>query len=164
MKLSVKSTQLLFTIIALISLVTITSLSVNYIEFWKCITSIDLSVSGIDISPIPLGATEVDRVTIGITFNLTNPTCYTGLKMQYLYYQIFHNGGLIGRETIFMNDEINPYSNKIIIAELELTEVKGEKLRQLKNASQLVWQITCVLKVDGLLGETRRNYYIFYTA
>ena len=159
-----RSAQVLYATITLISLVTVASLSVSYIEFWKCVTNIDLSVSHIEISPIQSEATEVDQVTIDITFDLTNPTSYHELKARNLYYQINLNSKELGRETIFIDTEINPYSNKIIFARIELTDVKGEQLILLKNPSQLVWQVACVLKLDGLLGETRRTFYLSYAA
>lgn len=164
MKLSMKSAQVLFASIALISLLTSAMLSVNYIEYWKCIIDLDLSVLEIKVSPIQLGATEVDQVTVDITFSLINPTGYGELKTQHLYYEITLENNLINRETIFTETKINAYSNRSITSKIKLTEVKGEKLSLLKISSQLVWNIMCVLKLYGLLGETRRTYHISYVA
>ena len=159
-----KKAKMLFISVTLLSIVSVTLLSLGYVEYWNCLTNLDLSISNIEVSPIEVEATEVDEVMITLTFHLANPTVYTELKIQQAQIEIRLDNVLILLRNILMDVEIDEYSDKPITSVIEVTGVTGEKLSLLKDASLHVWSITCVLQLEGLLGQTRRVYSLSYNA
>jgi len=119
---------------------------INYVGTIKSTRNIHLTIVSMEVEPVD------DVITIKITFSVLNPTLYSRVTLEYIYYQIFlsvdGSDELICAETKFIHDILTPNKEKILNATLTVPKTKNALLDRDIYTEDMNWLIKCLIHIE----------------
>lgn len=106
-----------FTSIAIISIVSLISPTVNYIEFYKSIERIDFHLNHIALN---LSDLQNGKVTIDVEFNATNQSGFMGLKLNIMTCRLHYYEGT---NSILLTGQTKSFIPPILLEPHKLTSI-----------------------------------------
>ena len=135
-------------------------------DYVGTISSSNIDVFIADIMITPSG----NEVQITLTFVITNPTMYSRIKLNSIYYQLFLNLNgseeSIARDTYFSRAQLIPHKETSFKATVSISKAKEPFIETHSPTSELQWRVNCFIHFETPIKRYYQtvNIYIPSTA